>query len=388
MISQIRKNRIGIMPIGALSIAFANYIQEVDTFIESGKTHYGVGKKLKIYSGGKTNEIIFTEENYTNNIALLALNGKMPELILFSPPNHRFMSVVDDVIDMIFRILESEHINFRSDINKYIPKFVMLSNGIYYDEVLSYITTKLKSMGQDTPEEIKGNFIRATTLQSGVRVDSSSGFVFIPGTKSSITIAGGSKESRDRIIDLFMKFDYPAFEMEEVEVKRIEFDKATMSLSANGVELSLILNNDGNPRSLTLGDLVHDKKMQELSKKIIFTMVSIGVKAGIYKKPDKMQNFQLIDAIPKEIWKKLEEKCQKDNEHVVSSVASVIERYRLGKLENRLPPLEENIINYLLNLANENNFAEEKKTIEGLRDSIMQNIRTMAQIEKINTLKV
>lgn len=40
------------MPIGALSIAFTKYI-DIDTFIESGKPHYGIGKKIKIYTEDK-----------------------------------------------------------------------------------------------------------------------------------------------------------------------------------------------------------------------------------------------------------------------------------------------------------------------------------------------
>lgn len=63
----VRKDKIGIMPIGALNIAFANYIR-IDTFIESRKTHYRVGEKLKIYSYDEPKEIILTEKNYTNNI--------------------------------------------------------------------------------------------------------------------------------------------------------------------------------------------------------------------------------------------------------------------------------------------------------------------------------
>lgn len=380
----LRKNRMGIMPIGALSIAFSSYLQGVDTFIESGKTHYGIGKKLKIDSDGEIREIILTEENYTNNITTLALHGKIPEVILFSPPNHRLMLVVDEVFDMIYNILESGYINSISDIDKYIPRFVMLSNGIYYDEVMMIFRKIFESLEEDIVEEIKGNFIRATTLQSGVRMKSGDEIVFKPGTKGSIIIAGGSKVSRDRVITLFKKFDYPVFEMEGVEVRRIEFDKATMSLSANGVQLSLILTDEGKIRSLTLGDLVSNKKMQELSKKIIYTMVSIGVKSGIYKKLDRsIQQEQFIDTISKETWKKLEVKCKIDNTHIISSIASVNERYERGMLENKLPPLEDNIINYVLNLAKENNLVEEKSVIEDLRNSIMQNIKKIAQMETI-----
>jgi len=359
-------------------------LQGVDTFIESGKTHYGIGKKLKIDSDGEIREIILTEENYTNNITTLALHGKIPEVILFSPPNHRLMLVVDEVFDMIYNILESGYINSVSDINKYIPRFVMLSNGIYYDEVIMKFRKIFESLEEDIVEEIKGNFIRATTLQSGVRMKSGDEIVFKPGTKASIIIAGGSKVSRDRVITLFKKFDYPVFEMEGVEVRRIEFDKATMSLSANGVQLSLILTDEGKIRSLTLGDLVSNKKMQELSKKIIYTMVSIGVKSGIYKKLDRsIQQEQFIDTISKETWKKLEVKCKIDNTHIISSIASVNERYELGMLENKLPPLEDNIINYVLNLAKENNLVEEKSVIEDLRNSIMQSIKKITQMETI-----
>lgn len=156
-----------------------------------------------------------------------------------------------------------------------------------------------------------------------------------------------------------------------------------MSLSANGVQISLILNNEGKLRGLTLGDLVSDREMQEKSKKIVYTMVSIGVKAGIYKKPGKgIQQEQLIDTLSQEIWRKLKKKSKIDSTHIISSVADVSGRYRLGILENKLPALEENIINYLLNLPKENNMEEEKKVIEDLRDSIMQNIEKLAHIEK------
>lgn len=87
----MKKGRIGIMPIGALSIAFANYIQGIDTFIESRKSHYSIGRKLTIYIDNEIKEITLTNENYTNDINSL-INGRMPEIILFSPPNHRLMS--------------------------------------------------------------------------------------------------------------------------------------------------------------------------------------------------------------------------------------------------------------------------------------------------------
>ncbi len=377
----IRKDRIGIMPIGALSVAFVCYISGIDTFIESRKTHYSIGGKLKIYLGDEIKEIILTKENYTNNIASLVFTG-LPEIILFSPPNHRLISTLDEVINMICKILDL--INLKDDIAKYIPKFVMLSNGIYYDEVMSYITNVFRDIDENIREEIKGNFIRATTHQTG-RIENKDSAVFKPGSKGSITIAGGSKRSRERIITLFSKFDYPISE-NGTDVRMIEFDKAIINLSGNGVQLSLLYDNEGKIHNYTLGDLVLDKKMQEVCKKIIYTMVSIGVKAGIYKSHNQHKQItaknkyihqkQLIETISQEFWEYIEEKSQKDNDHVFSSIATIIERYRRRrKSENkpvRIPHLEENIINYLINLSNENNLMEEKKIIEELRDSILR----------------
>lgn len=366
----INTEKIGIMPIGALSIAFASYIQGVDTFIESRKTHYKVGEKLKISLENEIREIILTEENYTNNISSL-INGRMPEIILFSPPNHRLISTLDELIDTISKILELT--NYPNDIYNYIPKVVMLSNGIYYDDIISYLTKILEYLDDDIKEKIKGNFIRATTLQTGVRTESDIDIIFKPGTKGSVTIAGGSKESRERIISLFEKYKYPVIEMEGEEVRRIEFDKAIVNLATNGVQLSMIFDDKNQIQYLTFGDIISNKNMQELCKKIIRTMVSIGVKAGIYSYKD-IPREKLIDKIYTEEWKKLEEKSRKDNTHIVSTIAIVIERYRKGKAEGkplRLPPLEENIINYLLKLSKENNLDEERMTIEELRDSIL-----------------
>ncbi len=256
----IRKDRMGIMPIGALSIAFASYIQGVDTFIESGKTHYGLRKKLKINLGESIKEITLTEENYTDNIISLALKGRMPEVILFSPPNHRLISVLDEVIDMIGEILKLIDINYlESNIDKYIPKFVMLSNGIYYDDTVNYLTESFKFVDENIKEKLIGNFIRATTVQTGTRIEDadSTDFIFGPGTKGSITIAGGSKRTRERVIDLFKRYDYPVIQMEGEEVRRIEFDKAIFNLSTNGVQLSLVYDEERNVHSFTLGDLVH-----------------------------------------------------------------------------------------------------------------------------------
>ena len=374
------KDRIGIMPIGALSVAFVSYIQGVGTFIESGKTHYKIGDKLKIFLHNEIKEIVLTEENYTDNIMSLAINGRLPEIILFSPPNHRLISVLDEVIDMIGEILKLRNINcVESNIDKYIPKFVMLSNGIYYDDVMSYLTKNFENTDENIREQIKGNFVRATTHQTGTRMESDIGYVFKPGTKGGITITGGSKESRERVISLFKKYDYPVSEMEGEPVKRIEFDKAVINLSANAVQLSLLFGDDGKIRDLTMGDLVSDRKMRQLCKRIIYTTVSIGVKSGIYKKRKDISQKQFIDTICQEEWKKIEEKSKIDNVHIVSSIATVIERYERYNRQNiaegkplRLPPLEENIINYLLKLSKENNLDEEKVIIEELRDSILK----------------
>ncbi len=376
----MKNGRMGIMPIGALSIAFANHVQGIDTFIESKKTHYGIGTKLKIINQ-HTKEIILTNENYTNDISSL-IDERMPEIILFSPPNHRLISTLDEVINTIYKILET-HPDLGENV---VPKILMLSNGIYYDDVMDYITKKFESVDNSIREKIKGNIVRGTTLQTGVRIenedmDKDMGAIFKPGTKGSITIAGGSKESRERIISLFKEHNYPVFEMEGEEVRRIEFDKAIINLSTNAVQLSLLIDDDGNVHNFTMGDLISDKKMQDICKKIIHTMVSIGAKSGIYKQKEQQkeqqedkQQKQLIDKISQEIWTKIEEKSRTDNVHIVSSIAAVIERYRKGKLENkplRLPPLEENIINYLLNLSKEYHLEEEKIAIEELRDSIL-----------------
>ena len=139
------------------------------------------------------------------------------------------------------------------------------------------------------------------------------------------------------------------------------------------------MDDDGQIHNFTMGDLVSDRKMQDMCKKIIYTMTSIGVKTGIYKtlvrnENNEEQQKQLIDKISQEEWRKIEEKSKIDNVHIVSTIAAIVERYIRGRLENkplRLPPLEENIINYLINLSKEYNLIEEKITIEELRDSIL-----------------
>jgi ketopantoate reductase len=418
MFTAIRKDKIGIMPIGALSIAFASYIQGVDTFIESKKNHYKIGDKLKIYLDNEIREIILTEENYTNNISLLIKpqlnksfptkvghkklskpqlklsNGRMPEVILFSPPNHRLLSTLDEIIITIGKILELRH--YRDDIDKidnydtdnFLPKIVMLSNGIYYDDIINYINKKFEHLEDSTKEKIIGNFIRATTHQTGIRIKSGTDIVFKPGTKSNVTIAGGSEESRKRIITLFKKYGYTIFEMDEV--RRIEFDKAIINLSTNGVQLSLIFDDKNQIQQLTYGDIISNEKMQELCKKIIHTMVSIGVKSGIYKSTD-IPEEELIDKIYTEEWEKLKERSRMNNTHIFSSIAIVLERYRSiytdkyrsiytdksdkykEKTEgtcHKIPPLEESIIDYLIKLSKENNLYEEKIVIEALRDNI------------------
>lgn len=201
----MKKGRIGIMPIGALNIAFASYIQGIDTFIESRKTHYNVGRKLTICIDNEKKEITLTNENYTNDINSL-VNGRMPEIILFSPPNHRLMSTLDQVIAMFLKILEQ---------NAVIPKLVMLSNGIYYDDVMNHVTTNFGSIDNNIREKIKGNIIRGTTLQTGIRIESEKNgryTIFKPGTKGSITIAGAKNLEKElsyylrNIITLFLKW--------------------------------------------------------------------------------------------------------------------------------------------------------------------------------------
>lgn len=367
--NKIIRNKIGIMPIGALSIAFTKYM-DIDTFIESGEPHYGIGKKIKISTEDKIIEIVLTEENYAENISSLNL---IPEVVLFSPPNHRLILAIEEIIYTIEKIIRTGYINLKNDVDVYIPKFVMLSNGIYYDQVIEYITKNLKYVEKDILEEIKGNFVRATTLQSGVRTGIGEDIIFIPGQKGNINITGGSKSVRDKIISLFNKYDYPIFDMGDVEVRNVEFEKALLSISSNGVQLSSILDDKDRFRSLTLGDLISDKKIQERSKKMIHTMTSIGIKTGMlrhkYLEKDLQQS---IDIISQEMWEKLRKKSEIDSSHIVSSIAIVSERYRLGTLENKLPALEENIINYVLNL--EGNIEKEKNIIKHLRECIMRNI--------------
>lgn len=281
--------------------------------------------------------------------------------------------MIGKTLEYVVSIKQHDDIN-NIDFNSYIPKFMMLSNGIYFDEVTNYITKIFEYLDGNIIEEIKGNFIRATTHQTGIRMKENEDNIFKPGSKGNITIAGGSKQSRERIINLLgHKADYPVYDM-GIEYRKIEFDKALINLSLNAVQLSFLFDDEDTVRSLNYGDLTSDIKMRDMCKKIVRTMVSIGVKTGIYKN-GYMSQKQLIDLISQKNLEYIEEKSKKDNIHICSSIATMIERNRQVKSKNehfKIPPLEENIISYIINLSNENNLVEEKKVIEELRDSILK----------------
>lgn len=380
--------------------------------------HFKSGDVVKIRTDGNERKKIYLNEReeevtqgitvaYANDIIAGLKKGFLPEFIVLAPMNTRLESQLDEIILLIEILYRAGKIDSPQSIAKFLPKFILSSNGILYEEFLDRLGKYLAM--SDVPQEliatIKGYFFRGTLQQTARIIEEE----YIFGPPGSFKIAGGNENMRRILVERLGSGKLQIHDTGD-DVPYTEYQKGLINFIANVVPLAEYVGDKFDPETIELmrtaidsgngfqekihrdltpgsmkwfqtGDMLLDPSFENKAKKYLKILITIASKAGLYKRSDR--SGLSASALFADEWQRLVANAKHHPNHMPSSVDAVRNMFLQHKLLPGVPALEENLIDYFLNLARKNELWNEVVILSALKRNLVRRISSL--VEQQNT---
>ncbi len=371
------RGKIGIYGFGALVVTFYKLLQGDYIIGKRNSLTTSAFQEKPVLRSKRYDKDHVEEEDITDNffkdLAESYKSGSLPEVVIVAPNPDRLTGFTQDFVNYI-KFLAKEHI---LDIEKTVPVFVIASNGIFDGEFRKQLgraldsSTILDGLSLKVKRKLMGRIIRMTAYQAGKREGTGSKAIYEVMPKGNVTIAGGEASVRKRLKDILLERGYPDIEDAGNSAERIEFIKAIYNLMANAALLAFIVDENGSPRHLITGNILPDSKscikdVSDFAHSLGGATFNIGKRRGLFPEEER---FDYI--LEKHIYPVL-----KKYEYVPhSSLQLFHQKLRDRVLEERLLPLEENLVSTLVHIAEKEKMREEEEVLLQLQTMILDCFR-------------
>jgi hypothetical protein len=365
-----REGTIGIMPAGALGVAFLYHLTGKSLqfdgevfFIEregsaSGKAMRAAGL-LRIDAGGQVHELRGAGW-FQPSLPECAAAGWLPEIVLVCTQPDQLLGVMAGWV-RLFELLHAWHGERAAE---KLPVMMMMSNGIYFQRVRQFLIEKLEEstllgrlpdLWPDEMPRVVGSLLRGVTIQTGQRVGAGAEAIYRPGLPGRTRVAGGDRGLRQRATDRLSTKGMWVEMAGEVTPTRVEFDKALINLAANLLGQLQAIDDAGRFRPLTLEEIFDGECGAEVDE-LIRHVVAVGkaVRAYAAEESDTELGEQMrINAVPV-------------GSHVPSSLQWIEGELSRGTLQPRLTPTEAWLVEPLIRYAHAAGLEESAHYFEAL----------------------
>lgn len=352
---RVRDGTIGILPAGALGVSFFYHLTRKLTqndgvifFLErEGSTSakaLRVRGELIIADAGTTHRVPLT--NLVPGDLLNAFEQKvLPEIVLLCPNPDQLPGILNTVVQLLERM--NEHGELTPEFE--MPTLVLSSNGIYYQRLRqqfierleeSILLGRLPDLWPDLMPRIVGRLLRGVTIQTGVRDGIGANAVYQPGPRGITRLAGGDQKLRERACEL-LRGRGAWFELaRHSSATRLEFDKAMVNLTTNLLGQFYAIDAQGKFTPLRVREIViaeHEAEIRQLAQQVF----AVGRAVKAYAADEQFET----------IFAQMLETTHQHDDHVPSSLQWIDLRLRQGKLEPKLTPTEEWLLEPLIRYA-------------------------------------
>ena len=388
---------IGVYPIGALNIAMF-YHAKADVIIvqegsRSAEQLNGPVRGLYLEVDGEIQKI--TVDRASISLTEASSSRHLPDVVFVAPHTDKILtSFMDELVELLEVMAGQGYFAIEGDVQLLVPKFILLSNGIYYKEFIDTLfkricaSKQLKTLSDETKTSIAGCVIRGIVGQSGRReereIDGVPTMVYIPGKKGKVILAAAGLginniAQRRRVKEILEERDYPAIIPEDAGKNADsiwhEWVKAMVTMAVNVVPLANLFKEDGLLRrieELWVG-MVLDPESPLYPKALEAVQLTFetGKAIGVFKEQDCEQ-----------IWQSLEEDLRKRNKtYPSSSVQRLFAFIHAGRIPAELPALEKTLLDTLGAMAR--NIEDESLVLKvrSLRDDINANLNCLRYTE-------
>ena len=212
----LRRDTVGIVPAGALGVAFFYYLTDrlarIDgsvTLLQRTGSASGAtlreGGVLRVQTSGGLREIR-DARIWQPDLIACAGHGTLPEVVLVCTQPDQLLQFLATVV----RLLETLQTGGKELIRN-LPTLVLCSNGIYFQRTRQFLVEKLEEatllgrlpdLWPAVMPGIVGKLLRGVTIQTGHRDGSGADTVYRPGSRGRTRLAGGDPGIRRRAADL------------------------------------------------------------------------------------------------------------------------------------------------------------------------------------------
>lgn len=268
--SGVQNNTIGIMPVGALGVAFYYHLtggnlEDNGVFFLNrpdgrGSTVIQKSECLHIEYGGKHLSIP-TQGRFLGGMIESSDKGELPELIIVATNPDQIDVVLRGIRPLLEWMRDEDVFDSKSPA---FPYFLFVANGIYFDHIRyryvellerSFMEGSLPDLWPEIALQLVCRLLRGPTVMAGHRSGYWNNTVYQPGVKGNTVISGSNEAGRQRVHTLLSDRGLPV-EIADQSPVSIELQKALINLICNlfGVIYSIENNNRFCP--LVIGDII------------------------------------------------------------------------------------------------------------------------------------
>ena len=340
---RLKESSVGLLPIGALSVAFYHYLSSTACPPEVLFLGRRGGGKAERWSETSTIRIETREAiqelplagRLAGSMPEAAAAGRLPSVVLVCTNPDQLLDVVADFV----AVVEFEHREGRLLSGEArLPALVLCSNGIYFQRVRSSLVElleestllgRLPDLWPDLMPAVIGRMMRGVTIQTALRRGAGSSATYRPGPKGRTLLTGGDRAARQAVAGKLSSYGVWFEDAGAAKPTRVEFDKALVNLAMNVFGQLAAIDPEGCFRPLTVGDIsryVSSERILEL----VTEVMKVGTGVGVF----------LPDELPATTMKELQRQLAATSAHVPSSLQMLEQQIVSGTLASGLGATE------------------------------------------------
>lgn len=357
----------GIYPITSTGIAlFHNYNIDLLICRKNGTTYklFEESPSISIKTDDNEHKIEIAGK-YANGL-VEALNKKiLPSVILCSPSYEQLNDMIAEITELALELKKNELLKGYERLSLfYFPTFILLSNGIMYDEAIYNLQKSLE--GLDLQEKIINNIcgkiIRGSILKEAYR----EGNTYIPFNNEVLKIAVPRYDLFIQVVELLNSKNFK-FSIQK-NPHKVEFEKAIINIATSTAAMIFCLDrNDFRLKKISVQEALEPtgKAKRELINHFQLAIFEIGQHAGAFS---KAENFDTT-------WQPRKEQILKSDSHkTCNSIYCLSQMIKTNNFPGKLPSLEYSLIHPLKGYAKHYGLHEHVILFEKLEETILNTL--------------
>lgn len=349
---RVQKGCLGILPAGALGVAFFHHLTGELTRLDGGvcfleREGSASGAALRAAGTLRIGDATIDMRRIARPHLLACFEaGWLPEIVLVCTQPDQLLGMMKTIVRLIERVHSAGALD---DAVSELPVFVLCSNGIYFQRVRQYFIElieeaitfgRLPELWPDRMPRIVGKLLRGVTIQTGLREGEGADAIYRPGQRGRTQLTGGDAANRARAAELMGSLGGWVEVAAHPSATRVEFDKALVNLCINLLGQLHAIDDAGHFRLLTIREIFAEEGSDE-PRELARHVIDVGRAVGAYSAEDDFET----------LYSQMMASGRLFLDHVPSSLQWIEQQLRRGGLEARPTPTERWLLEPLIRYA-------------------------------------